>query len=71
MQNKFIFYIFAKDVQMGPIRACVDSFLWDADSKFSVTVILESPKVFVSLAIRIWEGTELFNFFRLSGGCDA
>ena len=47
MQNKFIFYIFAKDFQMGPIRDCVNS----------------SPKVIVSFAIRIWEGTEFFNFF--------
>ena len=47
---------------MGPIRARVDSLLWDADSKFPAAVFLESPKVVVSLAILIWFGFSVLNF---------
>ena len=47
---------------MGPIGACVDILLWDADSKFPVAVFLESPKdVVVSLAILIWFGFGVLN----------
>ena len=46
---------------MGPIRACVDSLLWDAVSKFPVAVFLKSPKVVVSLAILIWFGISVLN----------
>ena len=47
---------------MGLIRACVDSFIWDADSKFPVTVFLEVPTVAVSLAIPIWFGFSVLIF---------
>ena len=47
---------------MGPIRACVDSLLWDADLKFPVAVFLERPKVVVSMVILIWFANSVLNF---------
>ena len=47
---------------MGPIGACVGSFLWDADSRIPVTVFLELPTVAVSFVILIWFGFSVLNF---------